>query len=171
MNEPQPQTPPDTEPAPQPKRRRFQRFWRLFWQVFLVVSLGYAWYCFYVPANNIAWAGDYATAQQQAAQSGDRMILFFTATWCVPCRIMKRNVWADEQVAATVNAEFVPVMIDVDDPDAAAALSLYHVGATPTTVITDSEGAVLKHVVGGMNKTDFLALLGEVDSSAASVTP
>ena len=28
---------------------------------------------------------------------------------------MKRTVWADEQVAATVNAAFVPVMIDVDD--------------------------------------------------------
>ena len=111
--------------------------------VTLVVSLGYAWYCFYVPSNNVAWAKDYTSAQQQAAQSGKPIILFFTGKWCVPCRIMKRNVWADEQVTASVNAGFIPVTIDVDDPNAAAALSRYRVGATPTTIITDPQGKVL----------------------------
>ena len=30
---------------------------------------------------------------------------------------MKRTVWADEQVTASVNKTCIPVMIDVDDPD------------------------------------------------------
>ncbi len=43
---------------------------------------------------------------------------------------MKRTVWADEQVTTSVNASFIPVLIDVDQADATAALSRYSVGAT-----------------------------------------
>ncbi len=61
---------------------------------------------------------------------------------------------------------FIPVMIDVDDPNAAATLSRYGVGATPTTIITDSKGNVLQYEQGRISKADFLKLLGKVDSSA-----
>jgi thioredoxin 1 len=171
MNDARSQSPRSTDPASQPHRSKLLWLWRWFWRVTLVVSLGSAWYAFYVPSNNIAWADNYASAQQQAAQSGKPMILFFTGKWCVPCRIMKRNVWADAQVAATVNTAFTPVTIDVDDPDAAAALSRYRIGATPTTIITDPQGKVLQQVEGGMGKTDFLELLAMLNLSAALLSP
>jgi protein disulfide-isomerase len=149
------------DPASQPHRSKLLWLWRWFWRVTLVVSLYSGWYAYYVPSNKVAWADNYASAQQQAAQSGKPIILFVTAKWCVPCRIMKRNVWADGQVATTVNARFTPVIIDVDDPDAATALSRYRLGATPTTIITDPQGMVLQQVEGGMGKTDFLELLAK----------
>ena len=121
---------------------------------------------FYVPANNIAWADDFNADQQQASESGKPIILFFTGKWCVPCRIMKRNVWANEQVTASVNASFIPVLIDVDDSDSATALSRYSVGATPMTIITDAQGKVLHQVAGGMGKTDFLELLSKLNPTA-----
>lgn len=163
MNDTQSQSPPPNNPASQPQRGRFLWLWRWFWWVTLVASLGYAWYSFYAPSNDIAWANDYASAQEQAVQSGRPIILFFTGKWCVPCRIMKRNVWADEQVAAVVNARFVPVIIDVGDPSAATTLNRYPVRATPTTMITDTHGAVLQRVEGGIGKADFLELLGTLD--------
>jgi protein disulfide-isomerase len=132
---------------------------------FLFVSLAYAWHCFYVPSNSIAWADDYATAQRQAVQSDKQIILFFTGEWCVPCRIMKRNVWADDLVAATVNDKFVPVMIDVDYRGAADALRRYNVGSTPKTIITDPDGNVLRQNEGGMSKAEFLGLLQPVNRS------
>ena len=64
--------------------------WCWFWLTFLVASLYYAWYSFYVPSNDVAWADDIASARQLATQSGKNMLLFFTAEWCVPCRVMKR---------------------------------------------------------------------------------
>ena len=160
MNDAESQSPPSTGSEPEPVRGKPFNFWRWFWLTFLVVSLGYAWYCFYVPYNsNIAWAGDYSLAQQQASQSGKPIIIFFTATWCVPCRIMKRNVWGDKQVVASVNEGFIPVMIDLDDPAAAKTLSRYQVRATPTTIIADPQGKVLQQVLGGMSKAEFLELL------------
>ena len=170
MNEAHSQLSPSADTASQPDRAKFN-WWRWFWITTLVVSLPYAWYCFYVPDNNIAWAADFNSAQQQASQSGKPIILFFTGKWCVPCRIMKRNVWADEQVAASVNAGFIPVTIDMDDPNAATALNNYRVGSTPATIITDPQGKVLQQVAGGMGKTDFLELLGKVKLSAPSLAP
>lgn len=157
--EPRPQSSLAADHSRQPLRRKTFRFWRCFWLTFLVVSLGYAGYCFYVPGNNIAWADDYSSAQRLAVESDKPIILFFTGKWCVPCRIMKRNVWADAQVAETVNAAFVPLTIDVDDPDAATVISRYQVGATPNTIITDPQGNVLDQAAGGLNKAGFLELL------------
>ena len=72
---------------------------------------------------------------------------------------MKRTVWADEQVTASVNKTSIPVMIDVDDPDSAETRSRYRVGVTPSTIITDTNGNILQQKVGGIGKADFLEML------------
>lgn len=146
--------------AVKPPRRKFN-FWRWFWLSTIPVSLVWVWHDFYVPANHITWAKDYASAQHQAVQSGKPVILFFTGAWCVPCRIMKRNVWADDQVEAVVKSGFTSVMIDIDDPNAAETISLYRVVATPTTIITDPQGNVLKWRRGGLAKAEFLEFLSK----------
>jgi thioredoxin 1 len=144
--------------------------WRWFWRITLVVSLGYAWYCYYVPNNEIAWAADYPAAVQRTAQSGKPMVLFFTGKWCVPCRIMKRTVWADEEVEAVVNAGFTPLLIDVGEPGSSSeALERYQVHMTPTTIIADADGKVLEQVHGAMSKLEFLALLEGKGSGAEMV--
>ena len=74
---------------------------------------------------------------------------------------MKRQVWADDQVMKTVNSEFIPVTIDVDDPDNAAILVRYNVGGTPITIVTDPNGNALQWRVGGISKSEFLELLGQ----------
>lgn len=147
--------------------RRVFRFWQCFWLTFLVVSLAYAWYCFYVPSNGIAWADNYASARKQAAESGEPIILYFTGAWCVPCRIMKRQVWADEQVVALVNSKFVPVAIDVDEPNNAELLTQYKIRGTPVTIVCDPQGNVLDWRAGGISKTEFLSLLNSSSPSAA----
>ena len=74
---------------------------------------------------------------------------------------MKRNVWADDQVMNTVNTAFIPVTIDVDDPDNAAVLVRYNIGGTPITIVTDPNGNALQWRVGGIGKSEFLDLLGQ----------
>ncbi len=134
--------------------------WRWFWRITFFVSIGYAWYCFYVPKNDIAWADEYPTAKQLAVRSEKPMILFFTGKWCVPCRIMKRTVWADDKVESVVNAGFTPILIDVGEPGVfSETLERYKVRVTPTTIITDAGGNVLEQVQGAMSKSEILTLL------------
>ncbi len=159
MNDTESDLPSDETIDPGPVRKPLFHFWRCFWLIFLVVSLGYAWHCFYVPANEITWAEDFASAQRQADVSDKPIILYFTATWCVPCRVMKRQVWADSQVMKLVNAEFVPVAIDVDEPKNADVMAAYNIKGSPVTIVCDSHGKALNWRAGGISKSVFLELL------------
>lgn len=116
-------------------------FWQYFWLTFLVVSLAYAWYSFYVPVNHIAWADSFTSAQQRGADSGKPMILYFTGDWCVPCRIMKRQVWADEEVRTAVNARFIPVAIEVDHPDVIGVTTVQGITVTRQDHVLTLNGA------------------------------
>ncbi|MEM9252356.1 MAG: thioredoxin family protein [Planctomycetota bacterium] len=155
--------PPPSKPTLSPKKTTAQFLWRWFWRAMIIPAIVAVWYCFYAPANHIAWADSYASAQRQAAETGKPVLLFYTGKWCVPCTIMKRNVWADEEVAATVNASFIPVMIDVGDPREAAAIEENQIHATPFTAIVDAQGQVLQWQQGGMSKADFLAMINGLD--------
>lgn len=154
----------DNAGSPAAKKRKLS-LWKGFWLTFLVASLAYAWYSFYVPSNNVAWAGNFTLAQQRAADSGKPVILYFTGEWCVPCRIMKRQVWADEEVTALVNSQFIPVALNVDDPENAALMERYNIVGPPVIIVTDGEGNALRWRAGGMSKADFLELLNPSNPS------
>lgn len=159
MNDTQAQSSSPAKPSSQPKASVALFMWRWFWRLALIASPISLWYCFYVPSNNIAWADSYTAAQEQSKQSGKPVILFFTGEWCVPCKIMKRNVFANDQVASLVNASFIPVTINLDDAKMADTVKHYNIITTPNTIITDSQGNVLQQKEGGMSKADFLELL------------
>jgi len=138
-------------------------FWRWFWLTFLVVSLAYAWYSFYAPSNDIKWANDITSVQKLTTDSGKNTLLFFTGRWCSPCRIMKREVFADNEVEKIINSQFIPVMIDIDNPNTKEIVKHYKVGATPTTIIIDSKGKVLDYKVGKIGKKKFLEMLSDIE--------
>ncbi|MEQ9206339.1 MAG: thioredoxin family protein [Phycisphaerales bacterium] len=139
--------------------KKKRNIWRGFWLTFLVLSLAFAWYSFYVPSNDIAWAGNFTLAQQRAVETDKPIILYFTGVWCAPCRIMKRQVWADEEVTALVNERFIPVALDVDDPENAALMERYNIVGPPVIIVSDAEGNALRWKAGGMGKAEFLELL------------
>lgn len=159
-----------SETASKAAKGKSHPLWQWFWLTFLVASLGYAWYSFYVPSNDVVWADDIASARQLASESGKNMLLFFTAEWCVPCRIMKRQVFADQDVMTAINAQVVPVMIYAHDPGTDEVFSQYHVGGTPTTIFTDPQGNVLDYAVGRMGKTEFLEMLGKQSGAGTTGT-
>lgn len=140
-------------------------FWKFFWLLFLVGSLAYAWYSFYVPKNNAGWVNDFNSATQLAQSSNKDLLLFFTGEWCVPCRIMKREIFADEAVMEAITSKTVPVMIDIDDPHNAEVVNQYDVRGTPVTLFTDSQDEVIDYAVGKLNKEEFLNLLESIDST------
>jgi thioredoxin 1 len=119
-------------------------FWRWFWLTFLVVSLGYAWYSFYVPSNDMVWTDTIVSAKKIASSSDKNIMVFFTGVWCSPCRIMKREVFGDKEVINVINAKVV---------------KQYNIGATPTTIFIDPKGNVIDYAVGKVGKTKFLEML------------
>ncbi|MGI9241643.1 MAG: thioredoxin family protein [Verrucomicrobiales bacterium] len=164
MNNPEDPTMDATQKKSDAAKGKSHPFWRCFWLTFLVASLGYAWYSFYVPPNDVVWADDIASARQRSTESGKNMLLFFTADWCVPCRIMKREVFADQETMTAINDQVVPVMLYAGAPGTDEVFSLYDVGGTPVTIFTNPQGDVLDYAVGKMEKTEFLKMLENLGS-------
>lgn len=164
MSEPEDTSANTADPASKAAKRKPHPFWRWFWLTFLVASVGYAWFSFYVPSNDVVWAEDVASAQKLAVASDKNIMLFFTAEWCVPCRIMKREVFADQEAMTAINERVVPVMIYKDDPGAEEMFSRYNVRGTPITIFTDPQGDVIDYAVGRVEKEEFLEMLGELGS-------
>ena len=92
-------------------------------------------------------------------QSKDKVISFFN-------RISKDHGLNNDQVTKIVNSSFIPLTIDVDDPDNAAILTRYNIGGTPITIVTDPNGNALQWRVGGIGKSEFLELLRASNPSA-----
>ncbi len=141
----------------QPKKKTHP-FWRFFWLTFLVVSLGYAWYSFYAPSNGIKWS-TVSNQESLINNSNKNTLVFFTAEWCSPCRIMKREVFADKKVEEIMNSKFRAILIDVDNPKTKEIVNQYKANVTPTTILLDSEGKVVRHIVGKIEKDKFLEML------------
>ncbi len=137
--------------------------WRWFWLTFLVVSLTYAWYSFYAPSNEIKWAKNSTTIQKITNDSQKNTLIFFTGKWCSPCRIMKREVFADKEVAKEINSKITPVIIDIDDTNTKEIVKHYKVHGTPTTIIIDSEGKIIENILGKIEKNKFLEILSNLE--------
>lgn len=96
------------------------------------------------PAQTIPWQHDLDSAMKTANDENRPVLAVFGASWCPPCRAMKREVWPDEQISAAVEAGFVPLYVDVDDPTQSELVSQYRVGSIPAVLILDSDGNVVK---------------------------
>ena len=92
--------------------------------------------------TTIDWAGDLPAALKAADVEHRPLLIFVTAPRCKYCDLMKARTLADPAVAAQVNRDFVPVLVDAEGND--DMVKLLEVRAYPTTVIVypDAHDAV-----------------------------
>ncbi|WP_397447541.1 thioredoxin family protein [Polaribacter sp. R77954] len=145
--------------VPKVVKRKSHPFWQFFWLTFLVVSLGYAWYSFYTPSNDISWIDNIESAQKLAVKSDKNTMIFFTGTWCSPCKIMKREVFADNEVKKAIDTNVISVEINIDDPKSEKLVKQCNISATPTTIFMNPQGKVMDYAVGKVGKSKLLEML------------
>ncbi len=78
----------------------------------------------------------------QKARAEDKLVvLALSAPWCHGCRVMDRETYADDEVAALLNRDYVPVYVDTDRrPD---VNERYNVGGWPCTTFLTPSGEML----------------------------
>jgi uncharacterized protein YyaL (SSP411 family) len=69
------------------------------------------------------------------------ILLDISASWCHWCHVMDEQTYANAEVAATINADFIPVRVDTDErPDINAR---YNMGGWPTTAFLTPDGDII----------------------------
>jgi thiol:disulfide interchange protein len=89
----------------------------------------------------IDWRTDLDAALAEARSTGRLVLADFSADWCPPCVVMKHDVWPDDEIGALVARSYVPVLVDPDRDEKAAAR--YGIDAIPAVLILDGSGRVV----------------------------
>lgn len=96
-------------------------------------------------------------ALAKGKQEGKPTLLFFTASWCPPCKHMKSEVLPQESVANTIRDQFVGVYIDIDARGADA--QAYGIEGVPTFIVLNKNGEEIARRSGAMSTGEFQQFL------------
>ncbi|MFI5378753.1 MAG: thioredoxin family protein [Tepidisphaerales bacterium] len=110
------------------------------------------------PNDGIPWRTNFDAALAESKQSGKPVLLDFSASWCPPCQVMKRETWPSAKVREAVTAGYIPVFVDVDAAGSRAISARYGISGIPSILIVDAQGTVIKQG-GFMDVAELLAFL------------
>ena len=103
--------------------------------------------------------GSWKDALAKAKAEKKLIFLDIYATWCGPCKQLKKYTFANQQVGDYMNANFINVSLDGEQGDGAMLANEYKIQAYPTLLLVDSTGNLVMNEVGFYNSTQFLELI------------
>jgi thiol:disulfide interchange protein DsbD len=120
----------------------------------------------HVAFKHLKTTADLQAAISQASAEHKTLMLDFYADWCVSCKLMERNVFSDDKVAAIMNGyTLVQADITANDSDDHALLDRFTLAGPPAILFFRSgQELVQERVVGEMNTEEFLTRLHAVDA-------
>ncbi|MCP4902940.1 MAG: DUF255 domain-containing protein [bacterium] len=109
----------------------------------------------------VDWEQGWESALQRAAVEDKRVLVDFSADWCVWCRRLESTTLRDPKVGRFLQEHVIPIKLDVDGTGRAMAKE-QEVVDLPTVAIFDASGRELGRITGYMSPATFLARLEEI---------
>jgi thioredoxin 1 len=108
-------------------------------------------------AHNIVFIEDsWDEALRQAALQNKYIFVDAYASWCGPCKMLKKYTFSNQKVADFFNANFVNVSIDMEKGDGPRLATAWRMTEYPTMIIFDSRGKPVLGTAGYMGASDLL---------------
>ena len=120
----------------------------------------------------INWETNYNTALEKAAKENKVIMIDFYTDWCTICKIMETNVYLDKNVASNINYNSVPLKINAEYNDKYTKLltNQYNISAFPTTVFINTNGFIIKKILGYIETNDLLEEIKNIEVKAENIS-
>jgi len=100
--------------------------------------------------------GSWDATLKKANQENKLIFLDIYATWCGPCKQLKKKTFPDKALGIYFNATFINLSIDGESADGLKLVEKYHVEGYPALLVLDSHGNVISESGGYMPPSDLL---------------
>lgn len=121
------------------------------------------------PQSLVQWM-DYNTALEKAKTEPKLIFVDMYADWCIPCRVMDKNVYMNPTVASILNKKFYPVKLDVDSETPIACdgkkgtakkcfSEVWELNVLPSFVLVAPKGLSILTVADSMSPQEMQMLL------------
>lgn len=106
---------------------------------------------------------DFEAVKQKAQVNNRPYFAYFTATWCMPCRLMDETTWVDPNLAKYIDDNYYAAKIDVDNFDGYIYKEEFKISAFPTIMLFQPNGTLMKRIEGSITGSKLQAYLEEYD--------
>jgi len=96
-------------------------------------------------------------ALERGEKENKPIFLDVYATWCGPCKKMKKKTFSNEKVGAFFNAHFINVAIDGETKEGRLLANQYGIMSYPSLLFVDGKGKVLEQGLGFHSVVELLA--------------
>jgi thioredoxin 1 len=100
--------------------------------------------------------GTWAEALAKAKKENKLIFLDIYATWCGPCKKLKKNTFTNSKVAAYFNTKFINVTLDGEEGEGAMLASKFNLNSYPTLYFINADGKIVKTEIGYLNPNELL---------------
>lgn len=102
------------------------------------------------------------------AEAEDKLIYIDIGTkWCLPCKMMKEDVYTDKTIGDYMNDNFISYMVDAEIANGPNMTVIFDIQSFPTLLFLNPKGHVLERKVGAAYHTE-LKNLGDLALSKKS---
>lgn len=91
---------------------------------------------------------DWKKALVEAKKQNKLIFLDAYASWCGPCKVLKKKTFPDKAAGEFFNKHFINVAIDMEKGDGPALSQKFRVSAYPTLIIADAGGNIITYTQG-----------------------
>ena len=111
-------------------------------------------------ADHVNWSSDVEQSLRVANESGQMVLMKFTADWCGYCKKMERETFTKPAVAGLVNRQFVPVLVDADKHK--SLVQHLKIKSLPAVLVVSPQMVILKRINGYQTEQKLLPELQQV---------
>lgn len=98
-------------------------------------------------------------AKAMSKETGKLIFIDCYTDWCGPCKRMAATSFKDEKVGEVFNKKFINLKIEMEkNPIGVELAKRYRVRAYPTLLVIDSEGTLIKQVIGMQSSNGLITM-------------
>lgn len=100
--------------------------------------------------------GDWKNALAEAKSQHKLIFLDAYASWCGPCKMLKKNTFPNKEAGEFFNKNFINIAVDMEKGEGPFLSNKFSVSAYPTLIIADADGNIITYAKGYMTPKQLL---------------